>query len=142
MTVAPPQKHYKIVFIKAPTQPIPTVPTIPVQPLDEEKTLVYVLVKKPEDPPKLVIPTPPSTPPSKPEVYFIRYKTQVKVKDESTSSAASELYLNFQNEENSGPYPASNSPTLGPPLASYGAPGASNRADTQKTTPETSKEYQ
>lgn len=75
--VAPPQKHYKIVFIKAPTPPTPTAPVIPVQPQDEEKTLIYVLVKKPEEQPDIVIPTPAPTQPAKPEVYFIRYKTQV-----------------------------------------------------------------
>lgn len=75
--VPPPQKHYKIVFIKAPTPPTPTAPVIPLQPQNEEKTLVYVLVKKPEDQPDIVIPTPAPTQPSKPEVYFIRYKTQV-----------------------------------------------------------------
>ncbi|KAF9802413.1 hypothetical protein SFRURICE_009095 [Spodoptera frugiperda] len=74
--VPPPQKHYKIVFIKAPTPPTPTAPIIPVQPQNEEKTLVYVLVKKPEEQPDIVIPTPAPTQPSKPEVYFIRYKTQ------------------------------------------------------------------
>ncbi|KAG6457417.1 hypothetical protein O3G_MSEX010294 [Manduca sexta] len=74
--VPPPQKHYKIVFIKAPTPPTPTAPIIPVQPQNEEKTLVYVLVKKPEEQPEIVIPTPAPTQPSKPEVYFIRYKTQ------------------------------------------------------------------
>lgn len=75
--VPPPQKHYKIVFIKAPTPPTPTAPIIPVQPQNEEKTLVYVLVKKPEEQPEIVIPTPAPTQPAKPEVYFIRYKTQV-----------------------------------------------------------------
>ncbi|XP_023947448.2 uncharacterized protein LOC112052551 [Bicyclus anynana] len=74
--VPPPQKHYKIVFIKAPTPPTPTAPVIPLQPQNEEKTLVYVLVKKPEEQPEIVIPTPAPTQPSKPEVYFIRYKTQ------------------------------------------------------------------
>ncbi|XP_045491367.1 pollen-specific leucine-rich repeat extensin-like protein 4 [Colias croceus] len=74
--VPPPQKHYKIVFIKAPTPPTPTAPIIPVQPQNEEKTLIYVLSKKPEDQPEIVIPTPAPTQPSKPEVYFIRYKTQ------------------------------------------------------------------
>ncbi|XP_028157401.1 uncharacterized protein LOC135071841 [Ostrinia nubilalis] len=74
--VPPPQKHYKIVFIKAPTPPTPTAPIIPVQPQNEEKTLVYVLVKKPEEQPDIVIPTPAPTQPAKPEVYFIRYKTQ------------------------------------------------------------------
>lgn len=77
ISVAPPQKHYKIVFIKAPTPPTPTAPVIPVQPQDEQKTLIYVLVKKPEEQPDIVIPTPAPTQPSKPEVYFIRYKTQV-----------------------------------------------------------------
>lgn len=76
--VPPPQKHYKIVFIKAPTPPTPTAPIIPLQPQNEEKTLVYVLVKKPEDQPDIVIPTPAPTQPAKPEVYFIRYKTQVR----------------------------------------------------------------
>ncbi|KAF5284127.1 hypothetical protein FQR65_LT00127 [Abscondita terminalis] len=76
ITVAPAQKHYKIIFIKAPTPPTPTAPVIPVQPQNEEKTLVYVLVKKPEEAPEIVIPTPAPTQPSKPEVYFIRYKTQ------------------------------------------------------------------
>ncbi|KAL3276008.1 hypothetical protein HHI36_020739 [Cryptolaemus montrouzieri] len=73
--VAPPQKHYKIIFIKAPTPPTPTVPSIPVQPQNEEKTLVYVLVKKPEEQPEIHIPQPIPTQPTKPEVYFIRYKT-------------------------------------------------------------------
>lgn len=73
----PPQKHYKIVFIKAPTPPAPTAPVIPLIPQNEEKTLVYVLVKKPEEQPEIVIPTQAPTQPSKPEVYFIKYKTQV-----------------------------------------------------------------
>ncbi|KPI91969.1 PREDICTED: probable H/ACA ribonucleoprotein complex subunit 1 [Papilio xuthus] len=74
--VAPPQKHYKIIFIKAPTPPTPVAPIIPVQPQNEEKTLVYVLVKKPEEQPDIIIPTPAPTQPSKPEVYFIKYQTQ------------------------------------------------------------------
>lgn len=77
---APPQKHYKIVFIKAPTPPTPTAPALPpLPPQDEEKTLIYVLVKKPEEAPEVVLPTQAPTQPSKPEVYFIRYKTQVKL---------------------------------------------------------------
>jgi len=74
--VAPAQKHYKIIFIKAPSAPTPTVPAIPIQPQNEEKTLIYVLVKKPEEGPELTIPAPLPTQPSKPEVYFIRYKTE------------------------------------------------------------------
>lgn len=74
--VAPPQKHYKIIFIKAPTPPTPVAPIIPLQPQNEEKTLVYVLVKKPEEQPDIIIPTQAPTQPSKPEVYFIKYQTQ------------------------------------------------------------------
>ncbi|XP_064540855.1 uncharacterized protein TwdlE [Drosophila montana] len=96
--VPPPQKHYKIVFIKAPSPPAPTAPIIPQYPQNEEKTLVYVLVKKPEEQPDIVIPTPAPTQPSKPEVYFIRYKTQ---------------------KEETGPYPNS----IAPP-SEYGAPAA------------------
>ena len=77
ISVGQAQKHYKIIFIKAPSAPTPTAPVIPLQPQNEEKTLVYVLVKKPEDAPEINIPTPAPTQPSKPEVYFIRYKTQV-----------------------------------------------------------------
>jgi len=72
------QKHYKIIFIKAPTPPTPTAPVIPVQQQDEQKTLIYVLVKKPEEAPEINLPTITPTQPSKPEVYFIKYKTQVK----------------------------------------------------------------
>ncbi|EDV92795.1 GH18631 [Drosophila grimshawi] len=70
------QKHYKIIFIKAPSAPSYQAPIIPLQPQNEEKTLVYVLVKKPEDQQDIVIPTAAPTQPSKPEVYFIKYKTQ------------------------------------------------------------------
>nr|AYA49978.1 cuticular protein tweedle motif 3 [Leptinotarsa decemlineata] len=86
ISIAPPQKHYKIIFIKAPSAPTPTVPTIPLQAQNEEKTLVYVLVKKPDDQPGIQIPTAIPTQPSKPEVYFIRYKTQ---KDSSGGGFAS-----------------------------------------------------
>lgn len=77
--VQPVQKHYRIIFIKAPTQAAPTVPPLPaMQSSSEEKTIVYVLVKKPDELPEIIMPTPATTPPSKPEVYFIRYKTEDK----------------------------------------------------------------
>uniref|UniRef100_A0A182IWE2 DUF243 domain-containing protein n=1 Tax=Anopheles atroparvus TaxID=41427 RepID=A0A182IWE2_ANOAO len=76
--VPPPQKHYKIVFIKAPSPPTVAPPVLPPVQQNEEKTLVYVLVKKQDEPEEIVIPTAAPTPPSKPEVYFIRYKTQVR----------------------------------------------------------------
>ncbi|KAM7360721.1 tweedleC [Cochliomyia hominivorax] len=72
----PKQKHYKIVFIKAPSAPAMRPAIVPPAPQNEEKTLIYVLHKKPEAQPDIVIPTPAPTKPSKPEVYFIKYKTK------------------------------------------------------------------
>lgn len=72
----PIQKHYRIIFIKAPSAPAVTTPLVQTNPLREEKTIVYVLVKKPDPSPAIEMPTPASTVPSKPEVYFIRYKTK------------------------------------------------------------------
>ncbi|CAG9806508.1 unnamed protein product [Chironomus riparius] len=71
-----PRKHYKLIFIKAPEPPRYTAPTIPPTPQDEHKTLVYVLVKKPEEQPQIELPSVAPTEPSKPEVYFIKYKAQ------------------------------------------------------------------
>lgn len=92
LQTAPPQKHYKLIFIKAPEPPKPTAPVIPVQPQDEHKTLVYVLVKKPDPQPEITLPAPEPTEPVKPEVYFIQYK---------------------KNEEK---------PVYGPPKPEYGPP--------------------
>jgi len=69
-----PQKHYKIVFIKAPTAPPPEEPEIEVTPAPETKTIIYVLHKKPETAKKVVITVPPPTTPASPDVYFIQYK--------------------------------------------------------------------
>lgn len=73
-----PKKHYKIIFIKAPAPPTPVAPVIPEQIQDEHKTLVYVLVKKPEEQPEIEIPVQSTTEPSKPEVFFIKYKEPEK----------------------------------------------------------------
>lgn len=70
------QKHYKIIFIKAPAYVGQSRVNIPLLPQNEEKTLVYVLVKKPEENGEINVQLPEPTPPSKPEVYFIKYKTQ------------------------------------------------------------------
>ncbi|EDV92804.1 extensin [Drosophila grimshawi] len=74
--LGPKQKHYKIVFIKAPSAPALRAPIVPPPPQNEEKTLIYVLHKKPDQDQDIVIPSPPPTKPSKPEVYFIKYKTK------------------------------------------------------------------
>lgn len=89
-------------------------PVIPPPQQNEEKTLVYVLVKKPEEQPDIVIPTPIPTLPSKPEVYFIRYRTQ--------------------NEGSKGGYPNSIAPSekYGPPNLTYDSVPASTRHHHQK----------
>lgn len=73
------QKHYKIIFIKAPeTQSISHQLLQQQQQINEEKTLVYVLVKKPESLSEIQsqVQQPVPHTPSKPEVYFIKYKAQ------------------------------------------------------------------
>ncbi|XP_049535163.1 uncharacterized protein LOC125950856 [Anopheles darlingi] len=73
------QKHYKIIFIKAPAPPTPSKVVLPQQPVNEEKTLVYVLHKKPELEQEIVVPPPAKAKTHKPEVYFIKYKTEKKL---------------------------------------------------------------
>lgn len=76
------RKHWRKIYIilifyilyVAPTPPTPTVPVIPDLSQDEHKTLVYVLVKKPESLPSFELPQPKTTDPSKPEVFFVKYK--------------------------------------------------------------------
>lgn len=73
------QKHYKIIFIKAPSAPSISEQLLRAQQqqtINEEKTLVYVLVKKPESVSNIQIPQTIQHTPSKPEVYFIKYKAE------------------------------------------------------------------
>ncbi|CAH0703584.1 unnamed protein product [Spodoptera exigua] len=76
IVLPPPQKHYKIIFVKAPSESSAPQVIAPVQPQNEEKTIVYVLVKKPDEQPEVVLPKIEQKPPSKPEVYFIKYKNK------------------------------------------------------------------
>ena len=71
-----PRLRYKIVFIKAPAQAPPAGAQIQLPQQDEEKTLIYILTKKQDEQAEIKINQPAPTKPSKPEVYFIRYKTQ------------------------------------------------------------------
>lgn len=68
------QKNYKIIFIKAPTYGFNS-QVIPIVQPNEEKTIVYVLSKKPSFNQDVSLPPVPVTEPSKPEVFFIKYKT-------------------------------------------------------------------
>ncbi|KAL7727370.1 hypothetical protein ACLKA6_003028 [Drosophila palustris] len=75
--VAPPRKHYRIVFIKSPTPSVNKAALRIKQAPVEEKTIIYVLTKKP-DPLDLQTAIEEAAPKqiSKPEVFFIKYKTQ------------------------------------------------------------------
>ncbi|KAB0795940.1 hypothetical protein PPYR_10001 [Photinus pyralis] len=70
------QKNTKIIFIKAPTYAAIQPEVIAPPSISEDKTLVYVLLKKPEAAGQLTIPVSSSLKQSKPEVYFIKYKSQ------------------------------------------------------------------
>uniref|UniRef100_A0A182T6Q0 DM5 domain-containing protein n=1 Tax=Anopheles maculatus TaxID=74869 RepID=A0A182T6Q0_9DIPT len=72
------QKHYKIIFIKTPHVQPSAAQLALQQSQNEEKTIVYVLVKKPDALGDISLPAPPVTKPSKPEVYFIKYKTNTE----------------------------------------------------------------
>ncbi|XP_031624467.1 leucine-rich repeat extensin-like protein 5 isoform X2 [Contarinia nasturtii] len=90
------QKHYKIIFIKAPSAPSVSAQQLQqlAQPQTEEKTLVYVLVKKPESVSELTqnLQAAP-TQPSKPEVYFIKYKAQKEQSSLPVQSGSAEASL-------------------------------------------------
>ena len=61
--------HYNYVFVR--TADLGAGPRPIVAPAPEQKTLVYVLSKRPEDQQQQVIEVPAN--PSKPEVFFVRY---------------------------------------------------------------------
>lgn len=87
-----PRKHYKIIFIKAPSAPSLTQQIAAAQAQNSEKTLIYVLVKKPED--FQAGPGPaaaPELPVSKPEVYFIKYKTQKQEQQQQVSAGGQDF---------------------------------------------------
>lgn len=90
MPPAPPVAHnqrYNIIFIKSPNFKRPSI----VQKIqNEDKTIVYVLVKKPEEITPIVQS---ETRHSRPEVFFIKYKVQTK---QSTTPIAVEVASNPQ----------------------------------------------
>lgn len=76
LSAAAPRTNYKIIFIKAPTAPAVSPAIIQQQQQSQEKTIVYVLVKKPDEQESLVLSGLAPTKPSKPEVYFIKYQAR------------------------------------------------------------------
>ncbi|XP_075157463.1 uncharacterized protein LOC142230714 [Haematobia irritans] len=70
-----PQKNYRVVFIKAPGSDNANIKYSAEYAPQEEKTIIYVLSKKDSELDASDIATPAPTEPSKPEVFFIKYKT-------------------------------------------------------------------
>lgn len=75
-----PQKNYKIIFIKTPAFGLNS-QVIPIVPPNEEKTIVYVLSKRPEFNQDVELPAAPVTEATKPEVFFIKYKNEAEAQD-------------------------------------------------------------
>ncbi|XP_067639234.1 uncharacterized protein [Eurosta solidaginis] len=75
-----PQKNYRVVFIKAPTSDNSNLKFTAEYAPQEEKTVIYVLSKKSNDLDIDEIATPAPTKPSKPEIFFIKYKTPEEAK--------------------------------------------------------------
>ncbi|XP_066137442.1 uncharacterized protein, partial [Euwallacea fornicatus] len=131
-------KHYKIIFIKAPSYDLKQQQILQAQAQNEEKTLVYVLVKKPEDVADITLPTAAPTAPSKPEVYFIRYKARSEAAASASTSAsvnaADGFRINSEHRLIGGENgigsslsvgSSSSSLSVGVPNTLYGPPGAS-----------------
>lgn len=77
--IKPPQKqekHYQIVFIKAPSTSPQEPQEVHLPPSPETKTLVYVLLKKNALNDMVRIKGAPTPKPTPPQVFFIRYKGQ------------------------------------------------------------------
>ncbi|XP_053669334.1 uncharacterized protein LOC128719726 [Anopheles marshallii] len=129
------QKHYKIIFIKTPHVQPSAAQLALQQSQTEEKTIVYVLVKKPEALNDISLPAPSVSKPSKPEVYFIKYKTNteevqapVGLGVSSASTAQADAGLGLGLLSSSGGASASSSGVAHSgvsnlPAQQYGAPG-------------------
>ncbi|ODN01130.1 hypothetical protein Ocin01_05561 [Orchesella cincta] len=67
-------KHVNIIFVKTPSNSASQQTEVILPEQDEQKNIVYVLVRKFDPTTDLKIRAPRPTSPSKPQVYFIRYK--------------------------------------------------------------------
>uniref|UniRef100_A0A1I8M9K9 DUF243 domain-containing protein n=1 Tax=Musca domestica TaxID=7370 RepID=A0A1I8M9K9_MUSDO len=76
LVIGRPQKNYRVVFIKAPSASSSNVKLSAEFAPKEEKTVIYVLAKNDNALEVNDIATPAPTVPSKPEVFFIKYKTE------------------------------------------------------------------
>jgi len=106
-------KHVNIIFVKAPTFSSDSQTEVILPEPASQKTLVYVLLKKGSSSSNVRVKGPQPTQPTKPEVYFIRYKN-----DEQSSSQ--------------GGYPA---PQQGYPSSSSASSSAAREPRPQYGTP-------
>lgn len=88
-----PQKNYKIIFIKTPSYGLNS-QVIPIVPPNEEKTIVYVLSKRPEFNQDIELPSVPVTEATKPEVFFIKYKNDQEASDAQNQIQGKKISLN------------------------------------------------
>lgn len=95
-----PDTHYQIVFIKAPSPSPQEQQEIQLPPPVEQKTLVYVLLKKPETNDVVKISQQPTRRPSRPEVYFIRYNKGDRVQMQRQPNSNNNNNNNSNNANN------------------------------------------
>jgi len=69
-------KHVNIIFVKTPSSSSNQQTEVILPEPDQHKNLVYVLLKKGENMSNIKVRRPPSQAPSKPDVFFIRYKNE------------------------------------------------------------------
>jgi Domain of unknown function (DUF243) len=116
-----PQKHYKIIFIKAPAGGSSlSSSSAAIFPQNEEKTIVYVLSKKSDAELSASgdFPSPPPAIVSKPEVFFVKYKTQ-----QEAEGAIAQIQESFKDGGTGFNSPASFAQALG---ASSGSASSSS----------------
>ncbi|XP_055384182.1 uncharacterized protein LOC129613891 [Condylostylus longicornis] len=75
INLGPGRKHYRVVFIKAPHQGVQGGRVRFIAPANEEKTVIYVLSKKTDLADIAADVQQAHTEPTKPDVFFIKYKT-------------------------------------------------------------------
>lgn len=128
----PVQKHYKIIFIKAPSNPAQEQFASPQLPLTDEKTIVYVLVKRPDENLNVDSALHNEYKPTKPEVYFIKYKTKGQQQPVTGGSATSSSFRFGGQQQHGGGHHAHHQP----PSTKYGTPSTPNQPDNNYGPPE------
>ena len=96
-----PDKHYNIIFVKAPSQSNRQQQIVELPPQPKTKTIVYVLMKnRNNDSNNIKIRRPAPTKPTSPEVYFIRYRPSADKNGEIVDSGKNSV---SEESSNSGP---------------------------------------